>query len=52
MLFNAYFKVDRVRLLQPKWLFLLREQCKNANKNFKLPKWQEKDTIKSLRDQL
>lgn len=50
MLFNAYFKVDRVRLLQPKWLFVLRGQFKNANKIFRLPKHQEKDTIKSLRD--
>lgn len=51
MLFNAYFKVDRVRLLQTKWLFVLRGQCKNANKIFKPPKCQEKDTIGYHRDQ-
>lgn len=52
-LLNAYFKVDSVTLFQPKYLFVFRVECKDANKITTPPnkkKKEGKDNISALRN--
>lgn len=53
-LLNAYFKVDSVTLFQPKYLFVFRVECKDANKITPPKKIKKKnrgkDNISALRN--